>query len=504
VSRFSFKKLAVYGLVLLSLGALAFGAYSVQRHHAEHGPDSKASMEGGIPGRSDAEYEDHSQKPSLLEPIEFPRKLWSAAGLAVSPVKREALSEDLQVTGKITLNEEKLAHVFPLVEGRVEEVHVQLGQHVKKGAPLVVIQSKEVGTRMLQLFQDRLRLSFAETKNDWTKNVGSNTLALIEEIRAGAEIEEIEKKFKARPMGNYREQLMTAYVALFRARVHLDRLAPLSKDGAVAGRQLVEAQSDRDASKAVLESLLEQVSQDIRQAVQLSEQTVEEARASATIAEANLRILGYTDNDLKQIDPKRQGDTLAHYVITAPFDGTVISKDVVLMERVGPERQILTIADLSTVWVTGDIYESQLPLLTQLRDKTVEISSSGLPQKKLTAQVFYTGDVVQEATRTVALRAVARNEDGLLKPGMFVTVKLPGLQSAAVLQVPTTAIQDYEGQSFVFVQRGDEQFQRQDVTSGRRNRDYVEVLSGISINDRVVTAGGFALKSKMLSGLLAD
>lgn len=501
--RFSFKKLSVYVLILCSLGALAFGAYSVQRRHSEHQPDFKTSEKNGTPVRSDA-LQDRSQRSLLLEPIEFPRKLWPAAGLAVSPIKCEALSEDLQVTGKITLNEEKLAHVFPLVEGRVEAVHVQLGQHVKKGDQLVVIQSKEVGTRMLQLFQDRLRLSFAETKNDWTKNVGSNTLALIEEIRVGAEIEEIEKKFKARPMGNYREQLMTAYVALFRARIHLDRLTPLSKDGAVAGRQVVEAQSNRDASKAVLESLLEQVSQDIRQSVQLSEQAVEEAKASAMIAEANLRILGYSDNDLKPIDPMRQGDTLAHYVITAPFDGTVISKDVVLMERVGPERQILAIADLSSVWVTGDIYESQLPLLAQLQNKTVWISSNALPQKTLTARIFYTGDVVQEATRTVALKAIAQNNEGLLKPGMFVTVKLPGLQSAEVLQVPATAIQDYEGQSFVFVQRSDEQFQRQDVTLGRRNRDFVEVLSGISINDQVVTGGGFALKSQMLSGLLAD
>ena len=483
--------------MFLLLGGLGFAAYTVLRPQGGQESDSH-------PAESHHTSEPDSTMNPLLEPIEFPRKLWPAAGIAITPVRSEPLVEDLQVTGKITLNEERLAHVFPLVDGRVEQVHVQLGERVRKGDPLVVIQSKEVGVRMLQLFQDRLRLSFAETKNEWTKSVGSNTLALIEVIRSGAEIDEIEKTFRSRPMGNYREQLMTAYVALFKARIHLERLSPLSADGAVAGRQVVEAQSDRDAAKAVLESLLEQVSQDVRQAVQLSEQSVEEARASTTVAEANLRILGYTDENLKLIDPQQQGNTLAHYVITAPFDGTVISKDVVLMERVGPEQQILTIADLSTVWVTGDIYESQLSLVSQLRDKTVEISSNALPGKKLTARIFYTGDVFQEATRTVSLRAVADNAQGLLKPGMFVTVKLPDLKSADVLQVPVVAVQDHEGQTFVFVQTDDEQFQRKDVRLGRRNRDSVEILSGIEPGDQIVTGGGFALKSKMLAGLLAD
>jgi len=502
VSRRSLKNLLISLVVICSLGAFAIGAYSYQRQH--RAPDSHAKAKSSPGVESDAAQEPQTLENSLYEPIDFPLKLWEAAGLSMAAVKSEPLSEQHQLTGKITLNEERLAHVFPLVDGRVEAVHVQLGQRVKRGDPLVVIQSKEVGARMLQLFQDRLRLSIAQTKDEWIRNVGSNTLDLIEEMRLGAGIEEIEKKFKARPMGHYREQLMTAYVALFKAHVHLDRLSPLSKDGVVAGRQLVEVQSDRDAAKAVLESLLEQVSQDVRQSVQLSEQAVEEARASATIAEANLRILGYAAQDLSRIDPVQQGDTLAHYVITAPFDGTVISKDVVLMERVGPEQQILTVADLSTVWVTGDIYESQLPLLAQLQDRTVEISSSTFPSRALPARIFYTGDVVQEATRTVALRAVAQNDEELLKPGMFVTVKLPGLQSASVLQVPASAIQDHEGKSFVFIQTGEEQFQRTDVTLGRRNRDWVEVLTGINLSDKVATSGGFALKSKMLAGLLAE
>lgn len=504
MSKNSMKKAGLILLGLCVLGGAAVVAVRNWPRPPQETPQAESAIHSPIHGDKPVGESKASAEELLLQPIEFPRNLWKSAGIELASVEEAPLAENLELTGKIALNEEALAHVFPLVDGRVEQVHVQFGQRVRKGAPLVIIQSKEVGTRMLQLFQDRLRLSFAKIKNQWTQDVGANTLALVEAIRSGTSIEAIEAKFKDRPMGEYREQLMTPYVAFFKARLHLTRLSPLSNEGAIAGRQLVEAQSDHDAAKAVLESLLEQVSQDVRQTVQLSGQSVEEAQTSASISEANLRILGFSDEELKSIDPTRQGSSLAHYVITAPFDGTVISKDVVLMERVGPEHQIFAIADLSTVWVTADIYESQLSLLSQLRDKTVEVFSDSWPGRKFTARIFYTGDVVQEMTRTIALRATAENTEGLLKPGMFVRVKLPGLQSQSVLQLPPTAIQDHEGKAFVFVQTAEGEFQRRDVVLGRRNRERVEVVSGISRDDRVVSKGGFALKSKMLAGLLSD
>ena len=98
----------------------------------------------------------------------------------------------------------------------------------------------------------------------------------------------------------------------------------------------------------------------------------------------------------------------------------------------------------------------------------------------------------------------APNSEGLLKPGMFVTVVLPNLQTDEVVQVAQTAVLDHEGRSFVFVQTGDETFARRDVVLGRRNRARVEIRSGVQANDRIVVQGGFALKSRMLAELLAE
>lgn len=490
------------GLFLLIIVVLAGGAYLLRgqfvKAHSEQGTGAESSPQHL------GDHEPAAADSTVVDTIEFPRDMWASAGIQVQPATRAALNEVIELTGKIALNEDRLAHIFPLVEGRVEDVKVQFGQHVKKGDLLVVVQSKEVGQGMLQLYQDRLKLEFAELKHQWTKEISSNTLSLIEMLRAGQAVDQIETSLKDHILGDYRERLMTAYVANLKAEGHLKRLSPLSDSGAVPARQLLEAESDLNATRATLQALLEQTSQDATQAARLSAQSVQELKTSIAIAETNLRILGFHADALANIDPAAQGEELAHYPVTAPFDGTVISKDVVLLERVGPERQILTIADLSKVWVTADIYETHLPLLAQLSDQTIQLRCEAWPGKSFTAQIFYTGDVVQETTRTIALRASATNDEGLLKPGMFVTVELPSLNTGEVIQVPLTAVQDHAGETFVFVQTGDDTFARRDVTLGRNSRDMVEIRTGISSEDPVVIAGGFAIKSKMLAGLLEE
>jgi cobalt-zinc-cadmium efflux system membrane fusion protein len=266
----------------------------------------------------------------------------------------------------------------------------------------------------------------------------------------------------------------------------------------------MEAEAELSATRATLQSLLEQVSQDVVQASRSMSQTVKELQTTIAVAETNLKILGFQDQDLKDIDPAEHGEHLSHYPVIAPFDGTVISKDVVLLERVSPERQILAIADLSTVWVTVDIFEVHLPLLANLNAQKLRLRCEAWPDKIFEASIFYSGDVVQESTRTIALRAEAPNLDGLLKPGMFVKVELPNLQTGDRLQVPRSAILDHQGQSFVFVQLKDDQFARRNVTLGRQTSEKVEIRDGISAGDRVVIGGGFALKSKMLANLLAE
>ncbi|WP_425615246.1 efflux RND transporter periplasmic adaptor subunit [Anatilimnocola sp. NA78] len=436
--------------------------------------------------------------------IEFPAESWKAAGIEVHAAQRAPLVQSVQLTGKIALNEDRVTHVFPLVEGRVQEVKVQFGQLVAAGELLAVVQSKEVGQAMLQLYQDRLQLDFVSKKDRWTQEVTTNTLALIDLIRSDLDIEQVEAKLKDRPLGDYRDQLITAYIKLRKAKLQYERLAPLSRDGSVPGKQLLEAEAERNTARATLQSLVEQISQDAKQAAIVSTQSVKDLETRVAVDETNLEILGFDRKALANINPTKQGESIAHYPIRAPFAGTVISKDITVLESIGPTSQILSIADLSTVWVTTDVFEAHLPLLKQLAGKTILLRSNSWPGKTFEAQVFYTGDIVHESSRTVSMRAVADSQSGALKPGMFVNVELPNLEVQEVLQVPLTAVLDHEGKSFLFVHVSGDKFARHDVDVGRRNHEACEIISGLQPGEQVVTSGGFALKSRMLAELLAE
>jgi cobalt-zinc-cadmium efflux system membrane fusion protein len=440
---------------------------------------------------------------ATAESIEFPRASWEAAGIALLPAAVGPLEEAATLTGRITLNEDRLAHVFPLVDGRVDEVLVGLGDRVTKGQVMAIIQSREVGQARLELVQDRLALGFARRKDQWAQAVAENTERLIELIRSGAPVEAIEHKLANRPVGEYRDKLMTAYIATAAAKRNLERLTPLKAEGIVGSRQIYEAESAWDTARATLQSLLEQLGQDARQAAILSSQAVQELETRVATDETALEILGFSREEIAKVDVAA-GQALAHCPIEAPFDGKVISKDVVLLEHVGPTNQILGIADLRTVWLSTDVYEDQLPLVAQATGQEVSFTSDAWPGKTFTAKIFYAGDIVEKESRTVAMRAVADNADGLLKPGMFVRVTLPGAARASVLQVPRSAIQEHEGKPFVFLHAGGDVFERRDVTLGRRSGEVVEIVEGIAPGDQVVTGGGFALKSRLLAGLLEE
>ena len=441
----------------------------------------------------------HAAAPVL---IEMPAERWEAAGIKLQPAQKTSFQETIALTGKVALNEDRISHVFPLVEGRVEEVKVQFGQQVQSGDVLVVVQSKEVGHAKLQLFQDRQHLELAVMKDKWTQESSTNALAMLELIRSDASIEAIEEKLRNRPLGEYREKLMSAYLELYRAKLHYDRLKPLAKDGAIPGKQLVEAEAVRNAARTTLQSLVEQLSQETRQTATISAQMVKELQTRVAVDETTLLVMGFPQNELAEVNPAKLGESISHYTIRAPFSGTIISKDVTPLEHVRPESQILSIADLSTVWVSADIYERHLPHLQELAGKEIQLRSASWPGRTFAATVFYTGDIVQEASRTVALRARANNAGGLLKPGMFVNIEIEEAV-AGVLQVPVTAIQEHEGKTFVFVKRSEHEFERRDVQTGRRNETAVEIIAGLNPEEPVAVEGCFALKSQMLAELLS-
>jgi len=264
------------------------------------------------------------------------------------------------------------------------------------------------------------------------------------------------------------------------------------------------AQADYESAAATYQALLEQLKFTTARLLREAEQKLQEALTEERMSRAELLILGYGEKEIDALDPLTEGEAVAHYPIHAPFAGTVIAKHAVLSEFVGPQHQLYEIADLSKVWIHADVFEKDIAALARMTSKTLTFRAAGYPDREFTAEVFHTGNAVDERTRAITLIAAADNPERLLKPGMFVEVVLPVGAVRRAVQIPTTAVQRENQETYVFVAVRDEEFERRPIRTGRAVGGLVEVIDGLKPGERIVAEGGFALKSELLRDQLVE
>jgi len=427
----------------------------------------------------------------------------ASARLKTDLAQKSPWVDVIGVTGSLAVNEDRVAHIHPISPGVVRNVDVAFGDNVKMGQLLATIDSPAVGTAKLELVQNELKLKAAQTKLEWQQTINKNVQEFITRIFTDPDPVKLVEEFANRPMGDYRQQLMSAYTRRRMAEVDVARLSELANQ-VVANKELIRAKSEVEASNAVFQSLAEQIKFDAQQQLLLAEQQVAEAKTSVGVSKSRLYVLGYTPQEVESMDPLKEGQKLAYFPIKAPLDGTILQKDIVLDEQVETSFFLFKIADLSTVWLKASVFEKDLGLIHGLVGKEITFRAASYPGRTFTAKVSSMGNVVDEATRALPLLAVAENKDGLLKPGMFVEVQIPASDAAEVLSVPQAAIVEHAGQSYVFIETAPTTFDRRAVEVGRRQADRVEVLKGIKEGEKVVVEGAFALKSEMLRSLLSE
>jgi cobalt-zinc-cadmium efflux system membrane fusion protein len=436
--------------------------------------------------------------------VSVPKEKLEAFNLQTEAVRRGVWAESVRVTGRLELNESRVAHISPLVEGVVREVCVNLGQDVKEGEMLATVDSREVGEAKLKLVEHKLGLEFAKSDFDWNQTIYENTTSLLAALQDGRSIQDIQEEFHDRPIGNYREKLVSAAARRAHAAADYQRIHALQMEEIVPQKETIRAKAEYDSANASYEALVEQIKFDCRRQLLLAEQRLKEAQTAYTLGRSQLLIFGFRGDEVDAMDPIGEGERVAVYVVRAPFDGTIVGKHAVLSEHVDTSAELFELADLSTVWLRADVFEKDLGAIPDLRDKTVTFWTASYPQRPFTAKVFSLGSIVDDTTRAVRLLATADNRDRRLKPGMFVEIELPLDDAPGVLQVPAAAIQRHEDLTFVFVQRRETDFERRDVALGRSTAKAVEIVAGLEEGESVVVQGGFALKSEMLSELMAE
>ena len=184
---------------------------------------------------------------------------------------------------------------------------------------------------------------------------------------------------------------------------------------------------------------------------------------------------------------------LNRHALHAPIDGVVVEMEAAPGEVVDPAKRLFRIVDLSTLWVTGKVYETDIAAVEKAVRATVLLDA--YPGRTFDARLVTFGSVIDAATRTLDANFEVPNPDGAMRVGMFAQVAIETGAPARGLAVPAAAVLAREGRPAVFVKLGPEDFVLRPVAVGRRTGPDVEVREGLAAGDRVVVDGLFPLKS---------
>jgi cobalt-zinc-cadmium efflux system membrane fusion protein len=154
---------------------------------------------------------------------------------------------------------------------------------------------------------------------------------------------------------------------------------------------------------------------------------------------------------------------------------------------------VMTIADLSTVWVSSDVPESQIRFIDP--GERIDVSLTAYPGETFHGRVTRIADTVDPQTRTIKVRAEMDNARGRLRPEMFGTIRhTDSFKTMPV--VPPGAVVQEQGKTLVWMERGTGRFQPVQVRAGDRNDGYVPILNGLRSGDRIVVDGTMLLRAQ--------
>jgi len=254
-----------------------------------------------------------------------------------------------------------------------------------------------------------------------------------------------------------------AKAAVGKAQADLDRLRDLFAHNAVAKKEVLDAENALTQARAAL-----------AQTVAAHEQAVQ-----------RLALLGLKPGDFKQ-----------QVIVRAPLAGKVLDLSVVPGEfRNDTSASLMTIADLSTVWVAADVPESYIRFV-QIGEP-VEINLVAYPGETFEGRVMRIADTVDPQTRTIKVRAEMQNPQERLRPEMFGSIHHIEAKKTVPI-VPVGAIVQGDEHPMVFVEQAPGQFRQTSVTIGKRTGELAPILSGVRAGERVVVDGVM-----LLSGLSA-
>lgn len=421
----------------------------------------------------------------------------NAVQLTVAPVNRQSINQVRIVPGRLQYDDRKHVSIKAPTEGVLVEVQVKPGDAVKAGQILAVLNSPEIGSARADLLQKTAEYELVRQQFNWKSSIQSHVQKLVDALLSQRSIESVETEFAKAKLGSYRSQLLPAYSRYLLA-VSIDKKsAPLAMSGAISLQTKQMREADVQESRAALQALCEQSIYDVQLERDRAKAELNDAEHRMTISRQHLESLLGAGIDL-QSDDMKSAEKLSRLEIIAPFSGTIEERIFSQSERVNRAEFLFTLAQTDTLWVAADVRESDWGAVSLTGGEDLKVKVIAFPDQTFTARLYYLGRQVSPTTNSVPLIAEIKNPGGLLRPGMFAQVMIPGKKVENVIAVPSKAVLDDAAQEFVFIKDSDQQYRRVDIRSGMKTEDWIEVQQGLKGGEQVVEEGAFTLKSELL------
>ena len=248
---------------------------------------------------------------------------------------------------------------------------------------------------------------------------------------------------------------------LNKAQADNDRAADLFQHDAIAKKDMLTAENALAQAKAALE----------------------QAQAALEQSDRKLRLLGLKPGEFGQ-----------KITLRAPISGKVLEMSVAAGEyRNDTNTPVMTIADLSTVWVSSDVPESAIRFI-QVGER-IDVELTAYPGETFHGRVTRIADTVDPQTRTIKVRAEMENSKGKLRPEMYGTIRHTDSMKTLPV-VPVGAVLQGDGKTSVWVETARGHFQTVDVKTGERAGDMLPITSGLKTGARVVVDGAMLLRAQ--------
>jgi len=226
----------------------------------------------------------------------------------------------------------------------------------------------------------------------------------------------------------------------------------------------------------------------------------EKSRAEFIAEDRRIHSIGLTDEEVERFVQHSATDSSESHVggflpIKSPIDGVVVERTVVIGQLVDQTATAFKVVNTSTLWVDGQVHEEDVKILRS--GPRIMIVVPAISAERVPGHLLYVGELVDQQTRMVKVRAALLNKQRWYKPEMFAEMHIPAGSNTQGLVVTSECVVNEGAQHYIFVAVNDTTFEKRDVKIGMAMGERVEIKDGLIAGEKVVSKGVFMLKSEL-------